>query len=69
MYTYSEATVHVELPLGDIVDKVTILLLKKRHLKAEKPLANVIKELQNLQEDYAQVKREHTEALGERDRV
>ena len=35
----------VEVPLGDVVDRVTILLLKERHLSDEGALANVRREL------------------------
>jgi len=38
----------VELPLGDIVDKVTILLLKKKHLTQPAARANVNRELETL---------------------
>jgi hypothetical protein len=40
--------VNVELPLGDIVDKVTILLLKEKYLFELEALANVSRELLTL---------------------
>ena len=40
----------VEVPLGDVVDRVTILLLKERHLSDEGALANVRRELTALEQ-------------------
>jgi hypothetical protein len=38
----------VELPLGDVVDKITILLLKQQHIEDPRKLANVEAELDTL---------------------
>ena len=43
----------VQLPLGDVVDKVTILLLKRRHMADAAKQANVSRELEVLRSAWA----------------
>ena len=43
----------VQLPLGDVVDKVTILLLKRKHISEPGRHANVCRELSALRESWA----------------
>lgn len=43
----------VQLPLGDVVDKVTILLLKRQHITDPQRHANVCRELAVLQETWS----------------
>ena len=42
----------VQLPLGDVVDKVTILLLKQEHISDPTKQANVLRELAVLRDSW-----------------
>jgi len=55
----------VELPLGDVVDKISILCIKQVHLSAPDQLTNVTHELQALREAWADTPHPPAEHLPE----
>ena len=54
---------HVELSLGEVVDKVTILLLKEKHLSQPEALDNVRRELKTLKQSWSDAGFEPMETL------
>ena len=55
----------VELPLGEVVDKVTILLIKEQHIKDPAKLSNVARELATLREAWAEAGHPALEGLAD----
>tara|TARA_Y100000589_G_scaffold244379_1_gene232069 strand:+ start:169 stop:549 length:381 start_codon:yes stop_codon:yes gene_type:complete len=55
----------VELSLGEVVDKVTILLLKEKHLSQPEALVNVRRELKTLREAWEKAGFEPMETLAD----
>jgi hypothetical protein len=53
----------VELPLGDIVDKITILLIKAAHIKSPEKLQNIHTELETLRQSWSEAGHPALESL------
>ena len=53
----------VELPLGDVVDKVSILLLKAQHIRESEKAANIQRELVELRQSWQEAGHPPMESL------
>ncbi len=64
-----EDQVKVELPLGDVIDKISILCIKQTQISEPTRLTNVMRELQALRDAWACTPHPATEALPQWDEL
>ena len=55
----------VELPLGDVVDKITILLIKEEQIKDDAKLENIRSELATLRDSWSEAGHPALESLAD----